>query len=124
MSISTLIFPTLLALSVAPAYAQCGHHHDGAMDHSGHQEGGPEVRATNTVCPVMGEAVSPGHDREVFVRGNYYLVCCGGCGPELAAHYDKYLDQDGMPLNAPHRDPRSAKERPAPAPDAHEEHRH
>ncbi len=78
-----------------------------AQDHSTHEGDGPKIHATNTICPVMGKPVKPGRDREVVIRENYYLVCCDGCGPELAEHYDKYLDKEGRPLNDPKRDPKS-----------------
>ncbi len=130
MNVSTLLLPALFAISVTPVFAQCGGGHSNhggyspAQDHSAHQESAPKVKATNMICPVMGEAVEPGRDREVAIRGKYYLVCCGGCGPEMAEHYDKYLDQEGRPLNDPKRDPRRSEERPAPAPSAHEGHQH
>lgn len=156
MNVSTLLLPALLALS-APAYAQCGGGHSGhgggqsghgshakAQDHSGHQESGQKVKATNTICPVMGREVKPGRDREVVIRENQYLVCCDGCGPEMSEHYDKYFDKGGRPLNDPKRDPRSDPktepkvdskpepkvdskkdaDKPVPAPPAHEGHQH
>ena len=101
----------LLAALLAPPQSHGGH-----SGHSGHssqgpspsrsrqEESAPKVKATNTVCPVMGRAVKPGRDREVVIRGNYYLVCCDGCGPEMSEHYDKYLDKDGKPLNTPKKD--------------------
>ena len=138
MHVSTLLLPAVLALSVAPAYAQCGPSHGGghsghsdhspAQDHSAHQESGLKVKATNTICPVMGREVKPGRDREVVIRGNYYLVCCDGCGPDMSENHDKYLDEDGQPLNDPKRDPKNDSKkdanRPAPAPPAHEGHQH
>ena len=48
----------------------------------------------------MGRPVKAVRDREVVVGGSTYLVCCDGCGPELAEHRGKYLDPDGRPLNA------------------------
>ena len=126
MNLSILLLPVLLTFATAPAYSQsCGGHanhgsHGASQDHSNHQDGAPKVKATNTVCPVMGRAVKPGRDREVVVRGNYYLVCCDGCGPEMSDHYDKYFDRDGKPLN----DPQSKEEKAAPAPAAHEGHQH
>ncbi len=133
MNMSTLILPALLALGLTPAYAQCGGGHSGhggngpVQDHSAHQESAPKARATNTICPVMGESVKPGRDREVVIRGKYYLVCCGGCGPAMADDYNKYLDQEGRPLNDPKRDSKAGQrdaDRPAPAPAAHEGHQH
>lgn len=130
MKISTLLFPAALALAITPVHAQCGGGHSGHSDngpahnHSAHQESSARVKATNTICPVMGEAVTPGHDREVVIRGHYYLVCCGGCGPEMSEHYDKYLDQEGRPLNDPKRDPRRADENPITTPSSHEGHQH
>ena len=134
MSIPNLLLPTLLALAVAPAYAQCGGGHGGhgghstAQDHSAHREEAPMVHATNTICPVMGREVKPGRDREVVIRGNYYLVCCDGCGPDMSENYDKYLDKDGRPLNDPKRDSKAAPkmdpDKPTPAPPAQEGHQH
>ena len=142
MNVSTLLLPALLALSVAPAYAQCGggpsghgggqSGHSTAQDHSGHQDSGPKVKATNTICPVMGREVKPGRDREVVIRGNYYLVCCDGCGPDMSENHDKYLDKEGQPLNDPKRNPKADPKsepkkdegKPAPAAPAHEGHQH
>lgn len=135
MNASTLLLPAVLALSMTSAFAQ--HSHGGgsghsapstARDRSGDQDSGPKVKATNTICPVMGREVKPGRDREVVIRGNYYLVCCDGCGPDMSEHYDKYLDKDGTPLNDPKRDPKADPkkdaDKPAPAPPAHEGHQH
>lgn len=135
MKASFLLLPMFLTLSAVPAHAQCGSGHGGG--HSGHgatqgpmdyQEDAPKIRATNTICPVMGQPVRAGHDREVTIRGKYYLVCCGGCGPEMAERYDKYLDKEGRPLNDPKRDrdkPRQGSDQPAPAnPSGHEGHQH
>lgn len=136
MNVSTLLLPALLTLSVTPAFAQHSGH-GGGSDHSGHaaaparsrqEDSGPKVKATNTICPVMGREVKPGRDREVVIRGNYYLVCCDGCGPDMSEHYDKYLDKDGKPLNDPKRDPKAdpkaEAEKPAPPPSSHEGHQH
>ncbi|HEY3399700.1 MAG TPA: hypothetical protein VGK03_03635 [Geothrix sp.] len=132
MNATNFTLPALLALAAAPAMAQCGPGHSGhaghsrTQDHARPQEGGPKVKATNTICPVMGQPVKPGRDREVVIRGNQYLVCCDGCGPEMSEHYDKYLDPDGRPLNDPKRDPKAEPkketENPTPAPAAHEGH--
>ncbi len=134
MKLPIVILPLLL--SAVPVLAQCGPSHGGHSGHSagGHsdhsQEAGPKVKATNTICPVMGQPVRPGRDREVVIRGNYYLVCCDGCGPEMSAHYDKYCDEEGRPLNDPQRKAGSSSkepEKPAPAPaapSAHEGHQH
>ncbi len=111
---------TLAAALAAPHPQSCGH--AGSSGHSGHAKGGqsqpepsrPKVRATNTLCPVMGEPVKAGRDREVVLRAGYYLVCCDGCGPELAEHPEKYLDKNGRPRNAP-KEPEGGKR---PAPDA------
>lgn len=127
MNKSTFLLPALLMLTVAPAFAQ--HSHGGSAGHngrnsaparSGQEDSGPKVHATNTICPVMGREVKPGRDREVVIRGNYYLVCCDGCGPAMSENYDKYLDKDGRPLNDPKRDPKSEPkndtDQPVPAP--------
>ncbi len=134
MNISNLLLPTLLTLSVAPAHAQCGGGqsghggHSAVQDHSGHQDSDPKVKATNTICPVMGREVKPGRDREVVIRGNYYLVCCDGCGPDMSENHDKYLDKEGQPRNDPKRDPKADPkkevEKPVPAPPVHEGHQH
>ena len=130
-----LLFSVFLTFSALPAMAQCGSSRGG--DHSGHgstqgpmdyQESSPKLRATNTICPVMGQPVKVGHDREVAVRGEYYLVCCGGCGPEMSEHYDKYFDEEGRPLNDRRRnggESGKSSDRPAPAPPSgHEGHQH
>jgi hypothetical protein len=76
----------------------------------------------------MGEPVDPGRDREVVIRGNSYLVCCGGCGPEMTEHYDKYFDKEGRPLNDPQKNgsrTQKGSDQPAPAnPSGHEGHQH
>lgn len=137
MNATNFILPALMALAAAPAVAQCGPGHSGHAGHAGHsrsqepagpQDGTPKVKATNTICPVMGKAVKPGRDREVVIRGNQYLVCCDGCGPEMSEHPDQYLDQEGRPLNDPKREekaePKKEAEKPTPAPAAHEGHHH
>lgn len=101
-----LLLSALWVCSLTPALAQCGPGHGGHGGHSSHRapdkrpEPRPRVTATNARCPVMGELVKPGRDREVIVDERAYLVCCDGCGPELAAHKEKYLDKEGRPLNA------------------------
>ena len=111
-------------LAAAPAQAQCGGNHGGhGGGHGKPQPSEPyrsKMRATNTLCPVMGESVKPGKHREVVVGGNLYLVCHDTCGPELAEHKEKYLDKDGRPLNAPKEEPKEQPAEPAPAP----EHKH
>lgn len=72
----------------------------------------------------MSQPVKPGRDREVIIRGNYYLVCCDGCGPDLADNPDKYLDKEGRPKNAPKDEGSRAREPQAPAPSDHSEHQH
>lgn len=130
----------ILAASAAPAQAQCGPsrggghaNHGSSADHRNHQESSTnKVHAINTICPAMEQPVKPGRDREVVIRGNYYLVCCDGCGPELAENYDKYFDKEGRPLNAPskddgtstRKDEKPAPPAPAPAPPAHGGHQH
>lgn len=123
MKPSLLLLPAL-ALLALPAQAQCGPGHHGFQrpsGHAGHQESAPtkKVQATNTLCPVMGQPVQPGRDREVVVRGNHYLVCCDGCGPEMAEHYDKYLDPEGRPLNDPARKDPAPAQPPAPGHTGH-----
>jgi hypothetical protein len=126
MTLSMLLLPALLALQAVPAAAQCcapkaapAPHRDQARTGSTPSEGAPAAKAVNTVCPVMGSPVKAGRDTEVTVREKVYLVCCGGCGPEMVEHPAKYLDEAGRPLNDPARTPGS----PAPAhPDTHAEH--
>nr|WP_320132047.1 hypothetical protein [uncultured Holophaga sp.] len=55
--------------------------------------------ATNTICPVLGNAVKP-NGPKVVVRGHEYLLCCPGCDQELLKNPDKYLKKDGTPKNA------------------------
>lgn len=123
---SFLLFGAMGLYASVPSFAQCSGHsghgdHSGHQAHSGHQDSGPKVTATNTLCPVMGRPVKVGRDMEVVVGGNTYLVCCDGCGPEMAEHKDNYLDRDGKPLNAPKAD----EANPTPAPPAgHEGHQH
>jgi hypothetical protein len=119
------------AALAAPMPQSCGHSNQSHGGHAGHsgssqsEPSRPKVRATNTICPVMGEPVQAGRDREVVVREGYYLVCCDGCGPELADHKDKYLDRDGRPRNAPKNadDPKKQPSEPQRATD-HSEHKH
>lgn len=124
MNISILLLAPFLALSAAPAYAQCSPRHGSTNTHSEHQENGRNVRASNTICPVMGGAVKPMNDQVVDIRGNHFLVCCDGCGQELTEHYDKYIDKDGAPRNEPTPDPRKALDKPALASPTHEGHQH
>lgn len=69
--------------------------------------------ASNTVCPVRGDQVTPGKSPKVVVRGQeYYLCCLGmGCDTKLLKNPDQYLEKDGTPKNA--------KGKPAQAPGAH-----
>lgn len=124
MNLTSNFLAAALAVASIPALAQCGPGHGGhGGGGSSHQHGNNndkptrKVTAINTVCPVMGQEVKAGRDREVVVGGQTYLVCCDGCGPELAEHKEKYLDKEGKPLNAP-------KSRPSEAPSGHEGHQH
>ena len=56
--------------------------------------------ASNTKCPVTGEAVT-GKSQTVVVRGHAYRICCPGCDAQLHKDSGKYLEQDGTPRNAP-----------------------
>jgi YHS domain-containing protein len=56
--------------------------------------------ATNTVCPVLGNKVTPGKSPKVVVRGQEYYLCCAGCDTKLAQEPNKYLEKDGTPKNA------------------------
>lgn len=116
------LVPILFFTAITPVFAQ--HSHGGGSGHSGHgsapsraaqEDSGPKVHATNTICPVMGRPVKPGRDREVVIRGGYYLVCCDGCGPAMSEQYDKYLDKEGVPLNDPKREPKKETDKPTPA---------
>lgn len=108
--------------------------HGGHGGHGGHgRQSGPapsepfrpKVRASNTICPVMGEPVEAGRDREVVLQEGYYLVCCDGCGPEMAEHKEKYLDKDGRPKNAPKDSDKPKPQEPdAPAQQDHSGHQH
>ena len=55
---------------------------------------------TNTICPVLGNAVTPGKSAIVKVKGHEYYICCAGCDTTLVKDPDKYLDKDGTPKNA------------------------
>lgn len=55
---------------------------------------------TNTICPVLGNAVTPGKSPIVTVRGRQYYICCPGCDAKLIKNPDKYLEKDGTPKNA------------------------
>lgn len=55
--------------------------------------------ATNTKCPVTGEAVTA-KSGTVVVNGRTYRYCCKGCVPKLQKNPEKYLAPDGTPLNA------------------------
>lgn len=54
----------------------------------------------NTICPVLGHAVTPGKSPIVTVRGRAYYICCTGCDTKLAKNPDDYLGKDGTPKNA------------------------
>lgn len=133
MNNSTLLASIFFTALAIPVSAQCGPGHSGSRGHQGHpsQEPAPKkVTATNTLCPVMGRDVKPGRDREVVVRGKTYLVCCDGCGPEMAENYDKYFDAEGRPRNAPKGTasektvPKEEQARPAPSAPPSEPHKH
>ncbi len=55
--------------------------------------------ATNTKCPVTGEAVTA-KSQVVVVRGHAYRICCPGCDAKLEKNPDQYLEKDGTPKNA------------------------
>ncbi|MBL0312580.1 MAG: TRASH domain-containing protein [Holophagaceae bacterium] len=62
---------------------------------------GPATAApTNTICPVLGNAVTPGKSPIVTVRGRQYYICCPGCDAKLIKNPDQYLEKDGTPKNA------------------------
>lgn len=56
--------------------------------------------ATNTKCPVTGEAVTD-KSQIVVVQGRSYRICCPGCDTKLLKDPAKYLEKDGTPKNAP-----------------------
>ncbi len=58
--------------------------------------GGP----TNTICPVLGNAVTPGKSPIVKVKGHEYYICCADCTSKLEKSPDQYLEKDGTPKNA------------------------
>ena len=61
---------------------------------------GPKAApATNTRCPVTGEAVTA-KSQVVVIRGHAYRICCPGCEAKLEKHPDQYLEKDGTPKNA------------------------
>lgn len=62
--------------------------------------GSGKAAPTNTICPVLGHAVTPGKSPTVTVRGRSYYLCCAGCDAKLAANPDQYLNKDGSPKNA------------------------
>jgi hypothetical protein len=55
--------------------------------------------ATNTLCPVTGQKVTP-NNQVVVVRGQEYRICCPGCDNLLKTKPDTYLGKDGKPKNA------------------------
>ena len=119
---ASIALAAMFIYAPVPSFAQCsahsGHGDHATHDHAGNQDSARKVTATNTLCPVMGEAVKPGRDKEVVVNGNTYLVCCDGCGPEMAEHKEAYLDKDGKPLNA------TETEKVGPKTDAPPTHQH
>ncbi len=62
--------------------------------------GSSKTAPNNTICPVLGHAVTPGKSPVVTVRGRAYYICCTGCDTKLAKNPDLYLGKDGMPRNA------------------------
>ena len=58
--------------------------------------GGP----TNTICPVLGNAVTPDKSPIVKVKGHEYYICCADCTSKLEKNPEKYLEKDGTPKNA------------------------
>ncbi len=55
---------------------------------------------TNTICPVLGNPVTPGKSAVVTVRGHAYYVWGSACKAKLEAHPGNYLLKDGTPRNA------------------------
>lgn len=66
--------------------------------------GSGKAAPTNTLCPVLGHAVTPGKSPTVTVRGRAYYLCCAGCDAKLLAKPDQYLNRDGSPKNATRKD--------------------
>ena len=83
---------SLLLATSAGATPACNH---AAMAHHKAMAG-----PTNTLCPVLGNPVTPGKSAIVKVRGHAYYVCCADCKAKLEAHPDQYLEKDGTPKNA------------------------
>ena len=84
---ASLLLASTTGAPSAVSHAAVAHHHATA---------GP----TNTVCPVLGNPVTPGKSAVVKVRGHEYYVCCADCQAKLKAHPARYLAKDGTPLNA------------------------
>ena len=127
MIIESLLLAAMLATPFPQGCGSGGHSQGGHGSHGSQslpEPSRPKVRSTNTLCPVMGQPVKPGRDREVVIRGNYYLVCCDGCGPDMADNPDKYLDKEGRPKNAPKDEGSRTREPQAPAQPDHSEHQH
>lgn len=84
-----IVASLLLAAPGAPATcpATQAHHHEMA-------------KATNRICPVLGNPVTPGKSPVVHVWGHAYYVCCSSCKAKLEADPGKYLLKDGTPKNA------------------------
>ena len=125
--LETILLVATLSSPLPQGCGSSGHSQGGHGSHGSQSQpepSRPKVRATNTLCPVMGQPVKPGRDREVVIRGNYYLVCCDGCGPNMADNPDKYLDQEGRPKNAPKDEGARTREPQAPAQPDHSEHQH
>lgn len=95
-------FGALLFLAFSPAPAQCPSCGKAAETPNPPPaaQAKPPARATNTRCPVMGEAVSAKHNPSVRIGERYYMICCPTCAKELADHPERFLDKDGEPLNA------------------------
>ena len=126
--LETILLVATLSSPLPQGCGTSGHSQGGHGSHGSQSQAEPsrpKVRATNTLCPVMGQPVKPERDREVVIRGNYYLVCCDGCGPNMADNPDKYLDKEGRPKNAPKDSDDSRTQEPqAPAQPDHSEHQH
>ncbi len=93
-----MLTPLLFMATLSPL-TQCspmgGHRHDPAPMHGSH-EGAPRLNAR---CPVMGDPVTA-ESPIVSVGNRSYAVCCPSCGSKLKADPAKYLDDQGVPINA------------------------
>lgn len=79
------------------------HNHEKKDDHKDHElkddakKDSTEMKAWNTVCPVLGNEVD-GETELVEYNGKYYGFCCPGCDTKFKKNPEKYsknLSEDG-----------------------------